>query len=35
MTKTNTGLVEYALTQLGNPYWWGNFRADGIGGAMS
>ena len=25
MTKTNTGLVEYALTQLGKPYWWGTF----------
>lgn len=25
MTKTNTGLVEYALAQLGKPYWWGTF----------
>lgn len=25
MAKTNTGLVEYALTQLGKPYWWGTF----------
>lgn len=25
MTKTNTGLVEYALAQLGRPYWWGTF----------
>ena len=25
MTKTNTGLVEYALAQLGKPYWYGTF----------
>ena len=25
MTKTNTGLVEYALAQVGKPYWWGTF----------
>lgn len=25
MTKTNTGLVEYAKAQLGKPYWWGTF----------
>ncbi len=25
MTKTNAGLVEYALAQLGKPYWWGTF----------
>lgn len=25
MSKTNTGLVEYALAQLGRPYWWGTF----------
>jgi hypothetical protein len=25
MSKTNTGLVEYALAQLGKPYWWGTF----------
>ena len=31
MSKTNTGLVEYALAQLGRPYWWGCFgqMADG------
>ena len=23
--KTNTGLVDYARQQLGNPYWWGTF----------
>ena len=29
--KTGRGLVEYALAQLGRPYWWGCFgqRADG------
>lgn len=25
MSKTNAGLVEYAVTQLGKPYWWGTF----------
>lgn len=25
MTKTNTGLVEYAAAQLGKPYWYGTF----------
>lgn len=25
MNKTNTGLVEYAIAQLGKPYWWGTF----------
>ena len=25
MTKTNTGLVEYAKAQLGKPYWGGTF----------
>lgn len=25
MTKTNNGLVEYAKTQLGRPYWYGTF----------
>ena len=25
MTKTNTGLIEYARQQLGNPYWWGTY----------
>ena len=25
MSKTNTGLVEYAKAQLGKPYWWGTF----------
>lgn len=25
MTKTNTGLVEYVLAQVGKPYWWGTF----------
>ena len=25
MSKTNIGLVEYALAQLGKPYWWGTF----------
>lgn len=25
MIKTNTGLAEYALAQLGKPYWWGTF----------
>lgn len=25
MAKTNTGLVEYAIAQLGKPYWWGTF----------
>ncbi len=25
MSKTNTGLVEYAVAQLGKPYWWGTF----------
>ena len=25
MTKTNTGLVEYAKVQLGRPYWYGTF----------
>ncbi len=25
MSKTNTGLVEYAKAQLGNPYWFGTF----------
>ena len=23
--KTGQGLVEYALAQLGRPYWWGTF----------
>lgn len=23
--KTNTGLVEYALAQVGKPYWWGTY----------
>ena len=29
--KTGQGLAEYALAQLGRPYWWGCFgqRADG------
>ena len=29
--KTGQGLVEYAIAQLGRPYWWGTFgqRADG------
>ena len=25
MSKTGQGLVEYALAQLGKPYWWGTF----------
>ena len=25
MTKTNTGLIEYARQQLGKPYWWGTY----------
>lgn len=25
MTKTNTGLADYAIAQLGKPYWWGTF----------
>lgn len=25
MGKTNTGLIAYALAQLGRPYWWGTF----------
>ena len=25
MMKTNTGLVEYAKSQLGNPYWYGTY----------
>lgn len=31
MSKTGTGLAEYAIAQLGRPYWWGCFgqRADG------
>ena len=29
--KTGQGLKEYAIAQLGKPYWWGTFgqRADG------
>ena len=31
MSKTGQGLAEYAIAQLGRPYWWGTFghRADG------
>lgn len=29
MTKTNTGLIEYARAQLGKPYWWGTFGQTG------
>ena len=31
MRKTGKGLAEYAIAQLGRPYWWGTFgqRADG------
>lgn len=25
MAKTNTGLVKYAIAQIGKPYWWGTF----------
>lgn len=25
MSKTNAGLVDYAVAQLGKPYWWGTF----------
>ena len=25
MAKTNSGLIAYALAQLGKPYWWGTF----------
>ena len=24
-TKTGEGLAQYALAQLGHPYWWGTF----------
>ncbi len=29
MSKTNTGLIEYAKAQLGKPYWWGTFVQTG------
>ncbi len=25
MSKTGKGLAEYAIAQLGRPYWWGTF----------
>lgn len=35
MTKTNTGLVEYALAQLGKPYWWGTFGQTANAGLLA
>lgn len=28
MEKTNKGLVDYCMHQLGLPYWWRNFRSN-------
>lgn len=35
MSKTNTGLVEYALAQLGKPYWWGTFGQTANAGLLA
>lgn len=35
MTKTNTGLVEYALAQLGKTYWWGTFGQTANAGLLA
>lgn len=35
MSKTNTGLVEYALAQLGRPYWWGTFGQTANAGLLA
>lgn len=35
MSKTNTGLVEYAVAQLGKPYWWGTFGQTANAGLLA
>lgn len=35
MSKTNTGLVEYAKAQLGKPYWWGTFGQTANAGLLA
>ena len=35
MAKTNTGLAEYALAQLGKPYWWGTFGQTANAGLLA
>lgn len=35
MIKTNTGLAEYALAQLGKPYWWGTFGQTANAGLLA
>lgn len=35
MAKTNTGLVEYALAQLGKPYWYGTFGQTANAGLLA
>lgn len=35
MSKTGQGLVEYALAQLGKPYWWGTFGQTANAGLLA
>lgn len=35
MSKTGQGLVEYALAQLGKPYWWGTFGQTASAGLLA
>ncbi len=35
MIKTNNGLVEYAMAQLGRPYWYGTFGQNGTQALLS
>lgn len=35
MSKTNAGLVEYAVAQLGKPYWWGTFGQTASAGLLA
>lgn len=35
MSKTNTGLVEYAVAQLGKPYWYGTFGQTANSGLLA
>ncbi len=35
MSKTNIGLVEYVLAQVGKPYWWGTFGQTANAGLLA
>lgn len=35
MTKTNSGLIEYCLKQLNQPYWWGTFGQEATPGLFT